>query len=256
MLVAALLSLGVGCACGAPLSLTNKTLYAAVSQGEWFVLFHLPTCGACRAMQPAWAELASLLERDSGRSGNARSTSLATVDASDQQPLASRFGAEGFPTMLLVRNGTMAHYEGERTAADMAAWISAQQTETLPLTMPREPTTLEPLLHISANLISFVTSAPAAALLLAATAFSLGILLANALPAAPQYMTLKCPAGLEPGEKIVVRLKPHWWQRRGRCLQVVAPPGITEGQPFFVPLALGPHADVVGRAESLERKTQ
>lgn len=229
-------------ASAAPVSLTHQNFYSAVSQGEWFILFHLPTCGACKAMQPAWAELVERFES----SDSTASTSLATVDVTHEQALVGRHGVEGYPTMLLVRSGSMIHYEGERTAGDIAAFIEDNRGKSLPLTMPGAPTMLEPLLQVSAQLLDFVTGAPAAALLMALGLFSLGVLFAHALPSAPQYITIRCPPGLKPGQRIEVGLKQRWWQRKERRLHVVAPAGIQAGQPFFVPLAPAPHAYVVG----------
>eukprot|EP01062_Namystynia_karyoxenos_P042376 TRINITY_DN30979_c0_g1_i1.p1 TRINITY_DN30979_c0_g1~~TRINITY_DN30979_c0_g1_i1.p1 ORF type:complete len:251 (+),score=83.08 TRINITY_DN30979_c0_g1_i1:85-753(+) len=81
--------------------------------GDWFVEFYAPWCGWCRRLRPEWAKLALDL-RGAVRVGK--------VDVTANTALARRFRIHSFPTLKLFSQGTVYSYEGDRTAAEMAAF--------------------------------------------------------------------------------------------------------------------------------------
>lgn len=77
----------------ATVELTDDTWETAVAGKSAFVKFFAPWCGHCKAMKPAWDELAAEYE------GHA-SILIADVDCTGKgEKLCGQFGVEGFPTI-------------------------------------------------------------------------------------------------------------------------------------------------------------
>ena len=96
-------------------SLNASTFDAALAATPLFVAFVSPHCGFCHALKPTWDELSERLV------GNVRA---ATVDATVDIELAARFGVNGYPTILLLADGRVYEYDGERTADDLLEFAS------------------------------------------------------------------------------------------------------------------------------------
>uniref|UniRef100_A0A7S2AJF1 Thioredoxin domain-containing protein n=1 Tax=Alexandrium andersonii TaxID=327968 RepID=A0A7S2AJF1_9DINO len=89
--------------------LSTENFDAHVQNGTvapWFVKFYAPWCGHCQRLAPKWAELA---ERLKGR------VQLAKVDATVEKELAERWAVEGYPTLILITDGSGYVYEGARS---------------------------------------------------------------------------------------------------------------------------------------------
>lgn len=76
------------------LKLTEKTFDAKVkdSGANSIVKFFAPWCGHCKAMAPAWIELADDNAGDS-------SVNIAEVDCTVENALCSKYGVSGYPTI-------------------------------------------------------------------------------------------------------------------------------------------------------------
>lgn len=87
------------------------------SDDIWMVEFFAPWCGHCKSLEPEWAAAATeVQEQTKGK------VKLATVDATVNQMLASRYGIRGFPTIKIFQKGEDAvAYDGGRTKADIVA---------------------------------------------------------------------------------------------------------------------------------------
>lgn len=83
------------------------------SAGPWFVKFYAPWCGHCTRLAPKWAELAERLQ------GN---VTLAKVDATVEKELAERWAVEGYPTLILIAEGSGYVYEGARSLEALEAY--------------------------------------------------------------------------------------------------------------------------------------
>lgn len=98
------------------LELTGSTFDEQVrkdSDRPWFVKFYAPWCGHCQRLAPLWEELEGKLRGD---------VSLAKVDATIEEGLASEWDVEGFPTLILLAGGKGYRYKGKRTLDDMEAF--------------------------------------------------------------------------------------------------------------------------------------
>lgn len=106
-----------------PLELSDATLGpltqidppGAMTTGDWFVLFYAPWCGHCKAIKPAWEQLAGALKGV---------VNVAQIDATAHPESAARFHVQAFPTLLyLHRQGRLFEYDGsDRTAPALAQW--------------------------------------------------------------------------------------------------------------------------------------
>lgn len=76
-------------------------------------------------MKPFYHEAAKLLEDDESFKAD-QVVKLAKVDATVEQPLATRFDIEGYPTLKIIRKGVPYDYEGPRQdgAGELAGFLS------------------------------------------------------------------------------------------------------------------------------------
>jgi len=82
-----------------------------------FVEFYAPWCGHCKQLAPIWEKLAIAFQ-------NERNVVIAKIDvATGNEGLATRYGVEGFPTLILFTpdNSKGEKYEGSR---DLEALVS------------------------------------------------------------------------------------------------------------------------------------
>ena len=68
-------------------------------------------CGHCKKLKPAYEEAARRLAEFSNPI-----IPLATVDATVEKDLATRYGVTGYPTLKIFRKGKASEFTGGRTA--------------------------------------------------------------------------------------------------------------------------------------------
>lgn len=80
--------------------LTDETFNATVEQEPlMMVYFFAPWCGHCKRLNPDYEKAAQTLWDNTPR------IKLAKVDATVETALARRFDVQGYPTLLVFRNG-------------------------------------------------------------------------------------------------------------------------------------------------------
>jgi len=79
------------------------------SDGLWYIEFYAPWCGHCKQLTPAWKEAAQQMHG---------LVNFGAVNADEQsnQPLASKYGIQGFPTIKIFSKGKVSDYQGARSA--------------------------------------------------------------------------------------------------------------------------------------------
>tara|TARA_B100000963_G_C22125630_1_gene450989 strand:+ start:104 stop:526 length:423 start_codon:yes stop_codon:yes gene_type:complete len=84
------------------------------TEGGVLRFFYANWCPHCRDAKPEWD---SLVKRYKGN------VKLVKVDCTSDTKVAQKYGVEGFPTILLTKNGKNIEYEGERVAEDIMEFL-------------------------------------------------------------------------------------------------------------------------------------
>ncbi|BAF09007.1 protein disulfide isomerase-like 5-3 precursor [Oryza sativa Japonica Group] len=96
---------------GRVLELDDGNFDAAVrAAGLLFVDFYAPWCGHCKRLAPQLDEAAPVL------AGLSTPIVVAKVNADKYKKLGSKYGVDGFPTLMLFDHGTPTEYTGSRKA--------------------------------------------------------------------------------------------------------------------------------------------
>lgn len=98
--------------------LADGSFTPAVQSGFTFVKFFAPWCGHCKAMQPAWVELARSYRHHAD-------IKIAEVDCIANKATCSTAQIRGYPTLNLYFQGQeLAKYKGGRTVDAFRAFLS------------------------------------------------------------------------------------------------------------------------------------
>jgi len=85
-------------------------------QGKEFTLFYWEDCGHCKKMMPEWDKFM--------KSNSNKGVKVNKVEKDENPSLMNKMGVEGFPTILLTKNGSVIQpYDGERTAEAFQSFI-------------------------------------------------------------------------------------------------------------------------------------
>lgn len=79
------------------------------------VEFYAPWCGHCQSLAPEYAAAATELKGEG--------VSLAKVDATEENELATKYEIQGFPTVFFFVDGVQKEYPGQRNKEAIVTWI-------------------------------------------------------------------------------------------------------------------------------------
>ena len=86
-------------------------------QGKEFTLFYWKDCGHCKEMMPEWDKFM--------KSNTNKGVKVNKIEKDENPGLMDKMGVQGFPTILLTKNGSVVQpYDGERTAEAFQAFIN------------------------------------------------------------------------------------------------------------------------------------
>jgi protein disulfide-isomerase-like protein len=88
------------------------------SEGAKIVLYYVPWCPHCKNVMPEWKKLEAKTESE-----EVNNTTVKKVDCEQQPEEAQKQKVEGFPTILLFKDGKVINYDGERTAEALKEFI-------------------------------------------------------------------------------------------------------------------------------------
>lgn len=98
--------------------LTNDNFERTVSSAPnalWFVKFHSPQCGHCKAMEQTWIDFA--------REMTGGNVIVAEVNVMIETDVATKFGIDRYPTLYLIQGRKMVQYDGARTVKDFKEFV-------------------------------------------------------------------------------------------------------------------------------------
>jgi thioredoxin domain-containing protein 5 len=102
--------------------LTENSFDKTINKGVTFVKFQAPWCSHCKRLAPVWDELG---QKTMGLSG----LRIAKVDCSKSENLCNKYRVDGYPTLLLFKDGQrVAEYEDERTLEMLFDYVTAHVT--------------------------------------------------------------------------------------------------------------------------------
>ena len=85
--------------------------------GSKLVLYYAPWCPHCKSLMPTWDQLKS--------ESSGSNVSVEKVDCEANPEAAEEQGVNGFPTIVLFKNGEATTYEGDRSLDDLKKFISS-----------------------------------------------------------------------------------------------------------------------------------
>lgn len=103
--------------------LTDSSFDKTIKYGSTFVKFLAPWCAHCKRLSPVWDDLARKLVGTPG-------LRVAKVDCSQFEKLCDREKIDGYPTLILFKDGErVAEYEDERTVDRLHSFLAGHVPE-------------------------------------------------------------------------------------------------------------------------------
>jgi len=105
----------------AEMNVLTDSNWTVVLEGEWFVEFYAPWCGACRSFEPIWQQFSEQSETLNIKVGKA--------DITVESGLAARFLVSQLPTLYHISDNGNAFrkYTGKRRVDDLERFINDKE---------------------------------------------------------------------------------------------------------------------------------
>mmetsp|Transcript_45897 Transcript_45897/g.67308 ORF Transcript_45897/g.67308 Transcript_45897/m.67308 type:complete len:222 (-) Transcript_45897:843-1508(-) len=85
----------------------HTDLDSRLAQGTWLLEFYAPWCGYCKRLESTYEDVAQELA--------GQGVHVARIDGSKFKSVGARFGIQGFPTILHVKDQVVRRQQGEKT---------------------------------------------------------------------------------------------------------------------------------------------
>ena len=92
-----------------------KKFDSTIGKGKWLVLYHADWCGHCQRFKPVWDGLKESLK-----------TNMAEIEVSYQDH-ADFSTVQGFPTIVLIENGSRTLYQGDRNPESIQTFVQGSK---------------------------------------------------------------------------------------------------------------------------------
>lgn len=110
----------------------NKTAKVAHSKKPVVLLLHASWCGHCQRLMPEWEKMENEIQSPEHMLHG--KVDIVKIESEDMDAELQKYKAmthkhdipmEGYPTIAMIRGGTVQTYGGERTASNISKWIAS-----------------------------------------------------------------------------------------------------------------------------------
>ncbi|XP_063716413.1 thioredoxin-related transmembrane protein 1-like [Symsagittifera roscoffensis] len=111
--------------CTGEMQVLTDSNWTAVLQGDWFVEFYAPWCGACRSFEPIWQQFSE--------QSDSLGVKIAKADITVESGLAARFLVSQLPTLYYINEeGTsFRKYTGKRRIDNLEKFVNEKQWQQI-----------------------------------------------------------------------------------------------------------------------------
>ncbi|EAL61701.1 protein disulfide isomerase [Dictyostelium discoideum AX4] len=105
--------------------LDSDNFHNSVSEHDvTLVMFYAPWCGHCKTLKPLYEEAAKQLSAN-------KKIAIAKVDCTQHEQLCKQNKVQGYPTLVVFKNGKAEPYEGDRTTKSIVQTLEEELKPTI-----------------------------------------------------------------------------------------------------------------------------
>ena len=100
--------------------LSPEDVSSELNSGNKLALFYADWCGHCKKLKPTWDSAAETVNKDD----DMKMVKINCGDGTpEQKEIMSKYNIDGYPTILIIKNGVATPYEGERTKSSFISTV-------------------------------------------------------------------------------------------------------------------------------------